>query len=406
MAKLEFEPLAAMDSQAGMALTTDAGPLRYVTVISDAAGTHSNDFSRPRGLSVSLAGTGLRVRDLAHQQDIETTTKGDRTLISLDLVTEPATVLALYKQPPEKVEIQCLASPGLGADLVARRRFVRPMARVWGGCPFLARISGPDGIVRRQWFEAAESELRVPLAAHDSPGDWKLAIQELLTGKTAVATVAVQAAAAPTGLQAVGPVHVVDAGHLRSFVERDTEKLVIVEPDQQALLPIARHLTESLNSAGVNARLWQVAAEDFDTVPLRWYPHADDEARLARIAAGEMIGYRGNLVAHIDKFKRSHVPELGGYSEINPPFIVGQDCIVFSGGRLAESLRGVSPWLGSPSVPGRAQGRLLVTFSPFMANRQALAVIANDRDGLAKAAEYLAKAAARSDKPAPPRPRR
>ncbi len=404
MAKLEFEPLAAMDSQAGMALAMDARPLRYITVISDTAGTHSNDFSRPRGLSVSLEGTGFKVRDLAHQQDVKTTTKGDRTLISLDLVTEPATVLALYKQPTEKVDVQCLASPKLGADLVARAAVRSADGKSLGRVPVSCTLSGPDGTVRRQWFEAAESELRVPLAAHDSPGQWKLAVQELLTGKTAVATLTVQAAATPASVQPVGAVHVVDAGHLRSFVGRDTEKLVIVEPSQQALLPLARQLTESLNSAGVNSRLWQVAPEDFDTVPLRWYPHPDDEARLARIAAGEMIGYRGNLVAHIDKFKRSHVPELGGYAEINPPYIVGQDCIVFSGGRLAESLRSVSPWLGSPSVPGRAQGRLLVTFSPFMANRQALAVIANDQDGLAKAADYLAKAAARSDKPAPVAP--
>jgi outer membrane protein assembly factor BamB len=194
----------------------------------------------------------------------------------------------------------------------------------------------------------------------------------------------------------VGDVHVVDAGHLRSFVEREGGKLVIVEPGQQSLLPVARRLTESLNAAGVKARLWQVAPEEFDTVPLRWYPKPDDEARLARIEAGELIGYRGNLTAHIDKFKRAHVPELGGYAEINPPYIVGQDCIVFSGGRLAESLRAASPWLGSPRVPGRGQGRLLVTFSPFMADRQALAVIGNDPDGLIKAADYLVQTAQKS----------
>ncbi len=165
-----------------------------------------------------------------------------------------------------------------------------------------------------------------------------------------------------------------------------------------------RGWSNALDAQGVKTRLWQVAPEDFDTLPLRWYPRPDDEARLAQIAAGELIGYRGNLAAHIDKFKRAHVPELGGYAEIDPPYIVGQDCIVFSGGRLAESLRAVSPWLGSPRVPGRGQGRLLVTFSPFMADRQALALIANDDQGFAKAADYLVQAAGQAApaKPAGP----
>ncbi len=400
MARLDFAPLAAMDSQAGLALTTDAGPLRYVTVISDAAGTHSNDFQRPRGLAVSLEGTGFTVRDLAHQETLKTTTKDGRTLVSLDLVTEPATVLAALPQAgPRKKSISSTWPVQSSApDFAYFATAVRSAdGKSLGRVPVSCELAGPDGVVRRAWFEAADNELRVPLAARDTAGDWKLTIQELVTGKTASTTVSIQAAAAPASVQSVGDVHVVNAGHLRSFVEREGEKLVIVEPGQQALLPVARRLTESLNSAGIKARLWQVAPEDFDTVPLQLgTPKPDDEARLARIEAGELIGYRGNLAAHIDKFKRAHVPELGGYAEINPPYIVGQDCIVFSGGRLAESLRAASPWLGSPRVPGRGQGRLLVTFSPFMADRQALAVIASDPDGLIKAADRLVQAAQKS----------
>jgi outer membrane protein assembly factor BamB len=393
MTTLEFQPAAAMDSQTGMALATDAGPLRYVTVIADAAGTHSNDFQRPRGLQVSLEGTGFTVRDLAHQETLKATTKNGRTLVSLDLVTEPATVLALYPQSPETVGIEQVVSPRLGGKFEFRTSVWSRDGNSLGRVPVECVLTGPDGNIRRQWFEAADGELRVPLAAHDQAGDWKLSVQELLTGKTALATVEVLAAKAPADAQDVGDVHVIDAGHLRSFVEREGEKLVIVEPRQQALFAVATRLTESLNAAGVKARLWKVAPEEFDTVPLRWYPRPDETARLERIAAGELIGYRGNLLAHIDKFKRAHVPELGGYTEVGPPYMVGQDCIVFSGGRLAESLRAASSWLGSPGVPGQGQGRLLVTFSAFMADRQALAVIANDEAGLNKAADRLIQTA-------------
>jgi hypothetical protein len=120
LAKLDLAPAAATDSQTAFALATDAGPLRYVTVIADAAGTHSNDFQRPRGLSVSLEGTSYTVRDLVHQQTLQTTTVDGRTQISLDMLTEPSTVLALYKQSPAKIEIDCASAPKLGAELVFR----------------------------------------------------------------------------------------------------------------------------------------------------------------------------------------------------------------------------------------------------------------------------------------------
>ncbi len=113
-------------------------------------------------------------------------------------------------------------------------------------------------------------------------------------------------------------------------------------------------------------------------------------ARLKEIEAGRLIGIRENLQPFIDKVKRAHVPQKGGYAEIDPVYIVGRDCIVFSGGRLAESLRAVVPWMETPTVPGTGQGRLVVAFSPFMANRHVLAVVANDLTGVKRAAEELA----------------
>jgi hypothetical protein len=179
---------------------------------------------------------------------------------------------------------------------------------------------------------------------------------------------------------------------LQQFVARGGERLVIIEPEQAHLLPLAQKLTDDLIKAGIAARLWQVRPEEYDTHPVRWYPTTADEQRLKDIEAGKLIGIRENLPAYIDKVKRVHVPERGGYSETLPAYMVGRDCIVFSGGRLAESLRAVSPWLESPHVPGRGQGRLVVCFSPFLANRHAVAVVGNDLDGLTRAATRLATA--------------
>ncbi len=143
----------------------DAGPVRYVAVIADAVGTHSNDFLRPHGLPLSLAGADWTVRDLVHQQTLSATTQDGRTQLTLDLVTEPTLLLALYKRPPEEISIQHSAGPRLGAELVFRVSVADTAGARLGRVPVACALSGPDGNVRRQWFEAAENELRVPLAA-------------------------------------------------------------------------------------------------------------------------------------------------------------------------------------------------------------------------------------------------
>jgi hypothetical protein len=403
---LGIQTAASTDPQRAIALTTDAGPVRYVTVVADAAGSHSNEFQRLHSLPLSLAGTGWTVRDLVAQQTLPATTEGSRTLLRLDMLSEPTKLLALYRAAPTELAIEVVGQAQLGYPLALRARVDR-----LGAVPVACTLTGPDGRIRRQWFESADRRMSVPLATHDLPGKWRIAVQELLTGLTAEAEIVVASSAAldspapdspaaPPTVRSTGDVHVVSESHLQAFARRDDEKLIVVEPGQQTLLPLAQRLAGGLNSAGVRARVWQVAPEQFDTVPLRWYPQPADESRWALIAAGKLIGYRGNLSPHIDKIKRTHVPELGGYSELDPPYIVGQDCIVFSSGQLAASLRSVSPWLEAAYAPGHGQGRLMVAFSPFMADRQALAVVANDAAGFDKAVDRIL-AAAGGDPPAP-----
>jgi len=399
------EPAAATDVDQALALSMEAGPVRYVAVLADAKGTHSGDFLRPAALPVSIEGRLPVVRDLVKQQTLPTTIKNGRTEVLVDLTTEPGTVLACFETAPSGIAVQISASPQLGSMLAFNTTVTgtdRGEKLNLGRAPLTLALVGPDGAERRRWHEAAGTIQRASLPACDAPGQWRLIIKELLTGLTATADFVV----APAETNGEGPlpdVHLVDADHITQFARRVGEKLIIVEPGQIQAMPVAQELAASLKSAGIEVRIWEVRPEEFDTVPLRWYPLEEDELRLKEIRQGRLIGYRGNMSPHIDKIRRNHVPELGGYGEIDPPYMVGQDCIVFSGGRLAESLRAVSPWMNTPHAPGVGQGRLLVCFSPFMADRQAAAVISNDAQGLAKAARRLAELLV--SKPAEERPK-
>jgi hypothetical protein len=395
MAQTGLPALATVDPEQGLALALDAGPIRYVVVIADAKGTHSNVFEPVAPLPLSLDGAGWVVRDLVAQKTLPATNHNGRTETTVDLLTEPAKLLVLYPAEPAELAIRATEGPRLGAPLDFQVDVAGSGASSLGPVPVRCTLVEPQGVARAELFRAAGDRIQIPLAIHDRPGIWRLCVQELLTGRTATAelNVAAPPAAAATAQQ-IGTVHIVNRDHLRVFAARPGEKLVIVEPEQPQLVSLAETLTDDLNKSGVKARLWRVRPEDYDTQPVRWYPTAADQQRLDEIEAGRLIGYRQNLRAYIDKAKRVHDPQRGGYAEIDPPYMVGRDCIVFSGGRLAESLRAASPWLETPHVPGKGQGRLVVCFSPFMANRQALAVVANDAEGFREATRELVGMAA------------
>ncbi len=393
LAQTGVAPPATTDPDRAIVTCLDAGPVRYAVVIADSKGKHSNIFDPTPALPVSLEGTEWTVRDLVKQTDLPATTKGGRTEVVVDLVTEPATVLAFYHSAPAAISLR--ASAGDPATMTVTATSQAADKSDLGPIPLRIELRDPSGKVSSTLYRAAGEEARFHLGALAQAGDWKVSAQEQLGGLTCIASIKLPLSpAAPVAASAALPVpdvHVVNESQTRSFARRTGEKLVVIEAGQEALLPVAKKLVERLTTAGQHARLWQVHPEEFDTIPVRWYPQPNDVARLASVSAGQLIGWRGNMTPFIDKVRRVHLPQRGGYAEDGPFFMVGEDCVVFSGGLLAESLRAVTPWMNSPNVPGRAQGRLVVCFSPFAADRQVVAVVGNDPAGLEKAADKLAE---------------
>ena len=382
--------LASTDPHRGVVVTLDSGPLRYVVVIADEENQSWRVFKPNPALPVSLEGSGWMVRDLVKQQNLKTTEQDGRQQVSVDLITEPTTVLALYKTPPSNVTVSIQGEPRAGAELVFKADVFADQQPL-GAVPIQIDITDATGAARSTIFRAAGEEVRFPVAALDQPGNWTIKVQELLTGVTVSAPVAVKATKSDPPAVAVGDVHVVNPDHVRRFFQRTQEKRIVIEPGQEKLLPIAQKLADQLTAAGVKTVVWKTTADQYDTIPIRWYPREDEDVpRWKLVDAVKLIGLRQNLTPYVDTIKGSHVPEKGGYGEVNPPYMVACDCIVFSGGRLAESLRAETAWMETPNVPGKGQGRVVVCFSPFLASYAALAVVANDEIGMNKAAGELA----------------
>ncbi len=390
LAKAGVPPAAKTDPHRGVVVSVDSGSVRYVVVISDEENQSWAVFKPNPALPVSLEGTGWTVRDLVKQQLLKGAEKDGRTDVSVDLITEPVTVLALYKEAPSAVTIKVQGDVHAGGDLVLNTE-VLAGAKPLGAVPIQVDITDAAGVVRFSAYRGAGDEIRCAVPGLDVAGNWTIKVQEQITGVTATAAVAVGAAVkAEAALTSVGDVHVVNADHLHKFMKRTSEKRIVVEPGQEKFLPVARKLADDLTAAGVKTTVWQTKADDYDTLPIRWYPREDEDVpRWNLLNAGKMIAVRENMKPYVDTVNRAHIPEKGGYGEVNPPYMVGFDCILFSGGRLAESLRAQTPWMETPNVPGKGQGRLVVCFSPFLANFNALALVANDEAGTSKAAAEL-----------------
>ncbi|MFM8984487.1 MAG: hypothetical protein ACKONH_00245, partial [Planctomycetia bacterium] len=103
LAAAGVEPCAATDPERALALCLDAGPVRYVVVIADSRGRRFGEFQPEEKIPVAVEGTGWLVRDLARQVDLPGREAGGRTHVEVDLVTEPATILALFKAAPSRI---------------------------------------------------------------------------------------------------------------------------------------------------------------------------------------------------------------------------------------------------------------------------------------------------------------
>ncbi|MCX7934605.1 MAG: hypothetical protein N3A66_05025, partial [Planctomycetota bacterium] len=272
LAQVGLRPLAETDWQQALALTLDTSQIRYVVVIQDKKGAIFAEFEPTAGIPVRIAGSGWLVRDLVKQIALPARDQDGATEVMVDLVTEPATILACYRSAPAEVRLRANAGVKVGGELAFACQVVDKNGVDLGPVPVRLSIVDPTGQTRETIFRAAGDIVRLPIASRDLAGDWQIIGQELITGQAITAIVPIAAVPPLPAIAAGDDVHVVDERHLRLFFSHPREKWVIIEPGQEHLLPLAEKIVAGLRQANRKARLWQGKPEEYDTIPLRWDP--------------------------------------------------------------------------------------------------------------------------------------
>jgi hypothetical protein len=381
-ADIGLSPRNGADPERAVLLPSTSGGIRYVTVISSPLDSKDTEFNPITDVAVKV-GTAKKIINLVTNTELA----AKDGVVSVDLVKEPVAFLALLDAVPQSVVVHYPSAAVTGDTLAASAEVSPGAARA----PVEYKIADGAGKVRATFYRLAGDAqgvtYRIPQT--DPAGTWSLTVTELLTGLTAKAQVAVKAG---PQIDAATPADAVFCPHpdrLPLFMGRKQEVRVVVEETQADALPDAQRIVAALQKAGRSASIEEVSSASYDMYWLRWVPTKLEENTLSKIDAGEVVGYRGNLQPYVNSAKRALVPEKGGWSDIDPPYVLRTDVVLFSGGRIADSLGVMSDWTATPNFPGRGQGTLEVSLSPFWADRDALSVISHDDAGRRKSVDRL-----------------
>ncbi len=389
LAELGLKPPCGAQPDKALIIPLRAGGVRYAAVIAAVADTKDTEFTPAPGVAVQV-GAARKVMNLATGEELPVR---DGT-VTVDLVGEPFAWLALLDAEPAALTLRAPGTAKAGTLL----QFTSSVATAQGPAGFRTPVeyvlTDPAGAVRARLFRFADrDQAAYRLADLDAAGEWTLTVKELLTGLTAQGKVRVAAGTA-AAVTAAPEVYLPHPERLALFAGRKGEVRVLVEETQAALLPEAERVVEALKKSGRPATLQRVGAESFDTVWLRWFPGPREQQLFERIDKGEVVGYRGNLQSLMIKATNEFASDKGGWTDLAPMYVVRNDAVLFAGGRLADSLRAVSDWMNTPNLPGKGQGIVEVALSPFWADRQAVAIVANDAEGRRRAVDAFLAAAA------------
>ncbi|MBI2194712.1 MAG: hypothetical protein HYU36_22255 [Planctomycetes bacterium] len=390
MLRDRVRPFAQSEDERVITSTLTGGSVRFVFAVNDSFDPDKPEqqlhvFHRKRDVPLVFRDGRAAVYDLETLQPVggEVTDRGLR--IKLDLFDHPGLILAVLPEPIAAITTDAPQEVSLGDRFFARSRLIgRSGQPIAGPTPVHYRLRSPSGLERESLYRAAgvDDPAVFRLGLNDERGEWTLEVTDRVGGRQIRAVVRVSSpSAAPTLARPAGRVLVPREEATRRFLQDSEEKLVVLEENQQRLRPLAHRLADALNQSGRPARVLEVDPTCFDEILLRWYPTEREKRQMREVEEYRLVGARREMSTYVEPKTRRHVVALSGYASIPPDFLLARPAILFGGGRLAQSLDGVSPYRLSPHDPGPGNAVLNLVFSAFEARKHALAIVASDVTG-------------------------
>jgi hypothetical protein len=384
------QPFAQSDDERIITSTLAGGDVRFVFAINDKFDPDRPEsqlhvWHRAKEAPVRLRDPKAAVYDLATLRQLEGTVEDGRLLLKLDLFDNPGLILAALPEPIEAVTTNAPAELKAGDELFADARLIGKSGKpINGPTPARFVLSDPRGKQADPLFRAAgvENPAWFRLGLNAEPGEWRLEVTDMVSGRQIVAPIRVSPADKPLPVAHAAKKAIVPRleATVRFLKDKDPKRIVL-EENQRNLKPLAEKLAEAFRQAGGAAQVLEADPTTFGEILLRWYPTDVEQKQYREVEQAKLIGVRQDMESYVDPKTRQHVFSIGGYAGIPPVYILRHPNIVFGGGRLAESLRIAIPYGVSPDDPGPGNAVLALAFSAFEARKHTLAILASDRAG-------------------------
>jgi hypothetical protein len=242
-----------------------------------------------------------------------------------------------------------------------------------GSAPLEIRLIDPLGEKRYALYRATSGgicQLRLPLAANDPAGTWKLVVRELLGNHETTASFELAAPTQVGALAGTTPRAMLfgnDQEHIFNFF-RNHKQVTIVKGTAPYHEAAAARLAEILTPWGAQCKI--VAAAEVNK------PREVTGAEAPTLAGLDFAGH--------DQIKpgRGNSPELVGYDLAGPAILLGSPTDNPLIATLAK--RKVLPYAVTADLPGRGRGLLAWQLDIIRPGEESIAVIGTDAAGLSE----------------------
>jgi len=134
-----------------------------------------------------IATSGVMVQDVFKARSLDTVTSNGVMTFTVETAAWQGTLLALYRQLPDRIEIESPKKGRTGRDCAVRIRVLAAGSPLAATVPITIRVLNPDGNMntaysRQVLAREGQCEWRIPFAVNDILGRYALIAREETTG--------------------------------------------------------------------------------------------------------------------------------------------------------------------------------------------------------------------------------
>ena len=339
-----------------------------------------------------LVEKGWHVRDLLTGKPCKVVENDGRNTVEMDFSRAEGRIVLLTRREPKSMVMELGREP---TELSVRAWLTDAAGTALPDpMPFEVTLTGPGGATLFHKYSVLGPNCPLPIAlpAMKDGATLEVTVRDLVLGCSATQTVT------PLPLDWFGSsdldggsVDCIGADQIWPFLHaRKNRVIVLLDEGQGRYRPAAEAMVSLLKKNGRDAKIMFLDAAEVQEQPLRWHWTDEDQERLARVSAGELIAWRVTLAPYDKEF----TDPLCGYGEYGPQTWIDGDLVLFGGPKDNRALDDLGEFLRrrpSESFPSPGRFFLHYVWDPFLGECDALYIGCNDPAGALAAVDYLPK---------------